>query len=425
MSKGGRGRGWLNINKNQNNPVPPGNIVTVAKPNIPSVADESLFTDASEYKEIINRVKELNISDDGIKFNQKLRYILENWKQDCKSSEEVEKSFDALYQGCLSDDELASKLVIMISSRSFISQEVHDQNFRLLFLRKLQNDFEGGKVLQKTNPIAFRNCVRMLGEFFSKARLVNGDPFTFMLIPLVNCLEMLLDSPQVSDLQQVAFQFYLNGAAIKTECPDKLNELFNKIRTLLTSDKQISKEGKLWLLLSIELGANKFGVLPIDVFKFYQEQIGGNGMSLFQCSQNILSVQTPEDNKTLENYKSSVNVLQLSTKPEPTQPALEPTVPQVTNSVTNFTPEVVNHTPKEPPKTQNSSNNTGKFGRPILGAGARLNKAKFNNDSSNWRDKDNSSTGGWKKTGWGNNDKNSKGKSKGWEHDDRFENNYS
>lgn len=51
-------------------------------------------------------------------------------------------SFDNLYQACLNDSDLASKLVVLVSSRSFITQQIHEQNVRLMFLRKLQNTFD-------------------------------------------------------------------------------------------------------------------------------------------------------------------------------------------------------------------------------------------------------------------------------------------
>ncbi|XP_057669364.1 uncharacterized protein LOC130901784 [Diorhabda carinulata] len=439
MSKsgvGGRGRGWLHLNKNQNAAPNPAPIQVADNPkNITVIGDESKFTDVNEheFKDLISKIREIKVTDDGIKFNQKIKYILENWKQDCQNSEEVERSFDALYQGCLNDEELASKLVVMVSSRSFISQEVHDQNIRLIFLKKLQNDFEGCKIVSKANPTAFRNGVRMLGEFFHKARLVNGQPFTFMLTPLLSYLEMLLESAHALDLQQFTFQIFLNGAAIKTEYSDKLAELFNKTRMFLTSDKKISKEGKLWLLLSLEIYNNKFGMLPIEVFKFYQEQLGGSAMAGFQGTQHTLSVQTPEDNKTLENYQSNVNVLQLSTKPDVTTDQSNSAVSysDTTNS-SCFISDSSSHNNssnsihREKSKTQNSGSSSTKCGRPILGVGARLNKSK-SNDSSNWRDRDNTTnSSGWgKKSGWGDGDKNSKGKKKGWEHDDRFENDYS
>lgn len=98
MSKGvGRGRGWLNLKQSQNNPntaavgnlaSPPLSVVNQTNLN---TNEENQFVDPPESGcDLANKIKQLNINDDGILFNQKIKYIVENWKNDCRSSEEVE-----------------------------------------------------------------------------------------------------------------------------------------------------------------------------------------------------------------------------------------------------------------------------------------------------------------------------------------------
>ncbi|KAG5861709.1 hypothetical protein JTB14_036471 [Gonioctena quinquepunctata] len=392
---GGRGRGWLNLSKNQGAPnnfsvpmVPPliGNTNHIN----PSVIDDNQFVDAVEYIDLINVVKELNISDDGIKFNQKMKYILEKWKEDCKTGDDVEKSFEKIYQ--------ASSL----------------------------SCFEGSKLLQNTNPIGFRNSVRILGEFFNKARLANGEPFTFMATPLVSYLEMLLESAQPQDIQLFTSQLYLNGSSIKAESPEKLTDLLNSVRLLLVSNEKLSTESKLWLLLSLDGANNRFGLLPTELYKFYQNHIGEAAMANFQGTPSILSVQTSQDNKTLDSYQSNVNVLQV-TSPVDTSNDHSSQFPSSDslNTSQGFTGSsgFLSDASSQNSSTNFRDSNSGKHGRPILGAGARLNKNKMNNEStSNWRD--GSGWGSKPKGGWGDNKKGPK-TSKGWEHDDRFENDYS
>nr|CAI5864773.1 unnamed protein product [Callosobruchus analis] len=287
MSKGGvgRGRGWLNLNRNQgqnasNTPPRVGN--ATAGQDFTS-AEESRYIDApSSYNDLISKIQQLNTKDDGILFNQKIRYVLENWKQDCQNSEQVEKSFDRIYEGCLSDPELGTKLVMMIASRSFITQEVHDQNIRLLFLTKLQNSFEDAKQLQKMNPVIFRNSVHLLGEFYNKARLANGQQLKFMATPLLTNLKMLLDTAQLEDLKLFTTQLYLNGASLKAECPELLSEVLNSVRLTLVSDRVVSKECRLWLLLALDVASNRFGLQPAEIQKFYQEQLGDGAIADFQ-----------------------------------------------------------------------------------------------------------------------------------------------
>lgn len=61
-----------------------------------------------------------------------------------------------------------------------------------------------------------------------------------------------------------------------------------------------------------------------------------------------------------------------------------------------------------------------KPGRPILGAGARLNKGKSDAKKANIGEWESQNSSGWGSKPFNNGQKNRKG----WEHDDRFENDY-
>lgn len=94
--------------------------------------------------------------------------------------------------------------------------------------------------------------------------------------------------------------------------------------------------------------------------------------------------------KILDSYQSNVNVLQISTSP--TEPPNDVTTPQFGNS-TDYQRE--------------------KPGRPILGVGARF--VNKNKEENGYKQKN---TRGPKKTPPEFKNR------KGWEHDDRFENDY-
>jgi hypothetical protein len=87
-------------------------------------------------------MKEINLNDDGIMFNKKMKYVQEYWLQECGNEEEVKVSFEHLYNGCLHDADLASKLVALVAARSFTTQEIHNCSLRHQFLTNLQRDFE-------------------------------------------------------------------------------------------------------------------------------------------------------------------------------------------------------------------------------------------------------------------------------------------
>lgn len=53
--------------------------------------DNRTFSDAShEYDDLIGKIRLLNINDDGIKLNQKIKYIIENWNEICRNEMDVE-----------------------------------------------------------------------------------------------------------------------------------------------------------------------------------------------------------------------------------------------------------------------------------------------------------------------------------------------
>lgn len=60
--------------------------------------------------------------------------------------------------------------------------------------------------MQASNPKAFRVAVKMLGDFYHKARLADGQPFKFLSSPMFKYLNMLLGSSAEMDLQLFTVQ---------------------------------------------------------------------------------------------------------------------------------------------------------------------------------------------------------------------------
>lgn len=82
----------------------------------------------------------------------------------------------------------------------------------------------------------------------------------------------------------------MNGAAIKSELlqPQQLNDILNKVRQTLICNVQLTHMSKLILLLAIDLANNRFGLLPPDVLKFYQEELGDKIMANFQVNRLLV-----------------------------------------------------------------------------------------------------------------------------------------
>lgn len=77
--------------------------------------------------------------------------------------------------------------------------------------------------VQQDNAAAFRRSVRILGEFYNKARLCDGSPLQVLVHPLVEYLEMLLKVAELEDLELFTAQVFTFIINIKVLL------LFNKL----------------------------------------------------------------------------------------------------------------------------------------------------------------------------------------------------
>ncbi|KAL1497502.1 hypothetical protein ABEB36_008453 [Hypothenemus hampei] len=368
----GRGRGWLNL-KNQEKSNPGVTSLDLEQIASFTIQEKTEFSDSSDdFSSLINKIKKLNLNDDGILFNQKIKYIVENWNEDCKNAAEVERSFDIIYNACWADSELAIKLSRLVASRTFQSQEVHDQNIRHLFIKRLQKNYENYNTLQHLHRNILRNSVLIMGEFFHNARYAGGKQFLFMAPALLTWLNMLLESMDITDIKILTLQIFKNGAVLKEQCSEQFCEFISNLRLKISSTITLIKEYKLWLLLALEISNSQF-TIPTELQKFYQEEIGDYVISSLQENYCSLLIEPNSLNQSSNNYQEVLEV----------------------QSVTDSIGEYLNNASCKVDSAyiSNSSNCSFqseyldgpkgcKAGRPILGIGARLHKTYSQAESS-------------------------------------------
>lgn len=347
-SGSGRGRGWMKLNNSE-----------VTRPGVvaPSELENSMdkitmylnldeTSDCSQYSKLIEAIEQIDTKDDSIILSRKVKQVKKVWLQLCKNGNEVSDSFFYVYSKCLSDTSLATKFVAVISLPPF-DRVLHEQKLVVLLVKCLQYHYDERIALQKDHPEAFRSFVQMMGEFFHKAKGRSNSIDRLLREPNLVCLEMLLTSAQEADL--CLFTTLLN--LIASSEPKTVTSLLTHVRELLIKEANLTTVSKTWLLLTLDLANCRFGLLPNEIHKFYEDKLGENEMSNFQSTHSSLSIEILQPNKAFDSYKSSVNVLQV--------------------------------TPESAPLEQTNSQNNGqastdpkRLGRPILGVGVR--------DQSTW-----------------------------------------
>lgn len=179
------------------------------------------------------------------------------------------------------------------------------------------------------------------------------------------------------------------------------------------------------MLMALDLNGTCFSILPMDTYNFYLNGLGPKNMVQVKRFMGELCIQTDYENAALDPIHSSVNVLQQVRSPQESWESS--TSASIDSSDLQSEVKAPSEPEKPPFKKEELMNNIGtwvqpkneKTPRPILGAGVRLQNKEKNNDEDggNWDNKKKGSDSDW---GTVKQNKNSKG----WEHDDRFDNEY-
>lgn len=257
-----------------------------------------------KYSENVKQLEELKITpydklirqinmfheDDGIRFNKKLKAVMEVWKESCKTKADVEESVSCVYQQCLINDSIVSKVVTMFTAYSFASQMICDTKLRNKFISLMQSHYETRETLRLQNVNSFRRSVKVLGGFFNKARFMYGTRLHILAEPLMDYLELLLKYAEPEDLELFTNQLYINGATLKAALPERFKIILTRVRNLLITKSDATVQCKTWLLLAVEASNYCFGVLPSDLHKFYQDKLGDEAMAYIRSDVQVTTM---------------------------------------------------------------------------------------------------------------------------------------
>lgn len=93
----------------------------------------------------------------------------------------------------LEDEEFILSLVSVITSRQLDSFSVNGKLLRHAMLSILQKNFQNADNFKRDNMQKFYNSIKLLGEYFNKARLQNGVPINIIGQSLLNLLNVELE----------------------------------------------------------------------------------------------------------------------------------------------------------------------------------------------------------------------------------------
>lgn len=316
----GRGRGWLSIKKKPATMSRPETLIGrpgVEIPNNrPDLRRSRVDACPEQYGRLFFNVDNLNAQSDEVRANDELDIVIRFWAIDCPTSDLLRNSVRFLYERSLVDEEFAKKVIAVVCSSYCMKVESFGQQVRQLFLVHMQSSYENRQHLQTSSPHRFRIAVRMLGDFYNRARLSNGALISVLAFPLMDYLRILVESGEPADVQLFATQLCINGRHLRSELPELLDNLVTKVRGVLEADGgRLVEMSRLLLSFVGDYAKSRFSVLPQNVQKLYTNKLGESVMASFQPSYRSLSVNTNHSYKMLDRYESDVSVLQIAPSP--------------------------------------------------------------------------------------------------------------
>lgn len=93
----------------------------------------------------------------------------------------------------LDDENFTNSLVFFITSRQMDSFSVNGKILRHSMVSILQKNFQNSDNFKRDNMEKFYNSVKLLGEYFNKARLSNGVPINIIGQSLLNLINVELE----------------------------------------------------------------------------------------------------------------------------------------------------------------------------------------------------------------------------------------
>ncbi|XP_060076627.1 CBP80/20-dependent translation initiation factor-like [Ylistrum balloti] len=241
----GRGRGLL-----QQTPTAPGHQKE-------STSENGL----DELSMMINNLT-LNIDEDD------LTQIHQKTEKAVKSSDDLKRIAEMIYQKCLKDMEFA-KCGACICDR-MQDVEVQGSKFRTTMLALVQKDFKDKDITRKNNLKKYLGFFTFLCQIFSNMRLKQGQCLEPLVAPIYDCLEMSVDDQQCKDdeLETFSLQLQVIGKELDSTNQSRMNALMEKIRMRIIQDG-LTARGRCTLLELVECYARSWKTMPNDITRFY------------------------------------------------------------------------------------------------------------------------------------------------------------
>ncbi|KAG5678145.1 hypothetical protein PVAND_007840 [Polypedilum vanderplanki] len=227
---------------------------------------------SDRFEEICKLIKNYD-SDDVIIQTMRLKEISKFFAKNVTDEKILSDLFDFLNTKALQDDDsFITKFVSVVSSRQLETFIINGKIVRHAMLEILQKNFQSADHFKRDDINKFYNSIKLLGEYFNRARISNGSPINIIGQSLLNLLNVELEKElknllhfKTDEFSEIILtQFALNGSLLKTRHKKEIELVLINVRKCLIEINSLSSKTKAFLIMTLDLYYANFNESQIE-----------------------------------------------------------------------------------------------------------------------------------------------------------------
>lgn len=240
---------------------------------------------ASQYEKIVDMIRKLDLNDDGIVMNHKIKSIEQDFCNIVIDENMLSESMEYINKQVLHETDASMKFALLFASRNFDSLAMNDIKVRNKMMNILQDNFVKSEEYRKEDKQMLYNSITLLGEYYHRIRLANGTPISVLGESLLEQLTRELNfeadgvaKPIETKLAKLILsQITLNGSLMRSRHKEELDTLLYLIRRNLIEVPNLQSNVKGLLLMTLDLYYNNFSSLGENLENMYMKYLMDEG----------------------------------------------------------------------------------------------------------------------------------------------------
>ncbi|XP_065366622.1 GATA zinc finger domain-containing protein 14 isoform X2 [Calliphora vicina] len=225
------------------------------------------------YDHIIDMIRGLDLQDDGITMNHKIKSIETDFCNIVRDESMLCESMEYINDKALEDGETALKFALLFASHNFDVLAMKETKVRTAMLTLLQKNFVNAESYRVHDRERLYNSITLLGEYYHRVRLADNTPINILGESLLGLLiREIKEEKNANDVKLaklILSQITLNGDLMRNLHKTEISQLLYHIRKNLIEQPNLKPTVKAIMLMTLDLFYSNFASLGSQLEVMY------------------------------------------------------------------------------------------------------------------------------------------------------------